>query len=117
MHNRLNAQRAYVDRITAFRETVSDYDEVIAAAMVPIPQHVADYLKTSLNGPALGYFLAKNLGRCRRITWMSHDRAIHALKRLEKKFQAPRLSMVHNVDAIGGPTPATSSDVKSHAGI
>jgi hypothetical protein len=104
----IEAQRTYIDRLVAFARTVPDYDEVLGAATVLIPEHVADFLKSSPNGPAVGYFLAKNLHRCRRITWMTPARAIHALKRLEAKLQAPRLALVHNVDAIADqdrPTP------------
>jgi hypothetical protein len=104
MHDRINDQRAYVDRIMAFRQTVSDYDEVVDAATTVIPRHVADFIKSSPCGPALGYFLVKNLETCRRIVWMPRDPAARALKRLESRLHAPRLALVHNIDAAAGIT-------------
>ena len=89
---------AFQARKLAFAQTVSDYEQVMSRAYVQIPPYVADYIKASTVGPALGYFLAKNLETCRRIAWMPHARAIQELTRLASKLRAPRLVLVHNAD-------------------
>ena len=90
-----DVDRVFLECCIAFAQTVPDYNEVVGKAQIPIPQHVVDYIKTSPNGAALGYHLAKNLETCRRVAWMPRARAIEVLKKIERTLQVSRLSLVH----------------------
>jgi hypothetical protein len=77
------AQTEFGKRVAEVMKEIPDYSEVVSAADVDVPAHIAQYIVESPVGPQLGYALAKDLKELDRLKSLSPIRAIAELGKLE----------------------------------
>lgn len=90
---------AFATRESSFAKNVEDYHEVAHNAALPITAAMAEVIAESEEGPALAYYLGKNLDKADEIARLSPLVAARELGRLEMKLvserekaQAPKVS-------------------------
>lgn len=71
---------------SAFSQSVDDYYEVTRDPRVPITVSMAEALADSDEGPAVAYFLAKNLGVAEGIAQLSPLAQVRELGRIEERL-------------------------------
>lgn len=81
--------QAWVERQTAARAAMPDYDEVVGLSDIPIAPHVAETILDSEQGPALAYHLAKNPELAQRINSLPPLAAAREIGRLESSLGKP----------------------------
>jgi hypothetical protein len=88
----IDSDEALEVRKHTFARTVPDYEDVVGQVHVPLPPHVAQYLRTAASGVAVGYFLAKRLDL---LDWVISDlgpaRALEKLAFLACTIERQRL--------------------------
>jgi hypothetical protein len=72
-----------------FAEQVPDYRDVAYNRDVPYSQPMLNAISTAENGPAIAYYLGKNIREASRIAQLPPLEAAYAIGRLETKIQAP----------------------------
>lgn len=80
------AREAFGRRVAEYAKGVEDYYEVVQAADIEVPAHIAQHMVESELGPAIGYHFAKNPQEFDRIKALSPIRAIAELGKLEIKL-------------------------------
>jgi hypothetical protein len=81
-----SAREAFGRRVAEYAKGVEDYYEVVQAADIEVPAHIAQHMVESDFGPAMGYFFAKDPQELDRIKALSPIRAIAELGKLEIKL-------------------------------
>ncbi|HEY8879205.1 MAG TPA: hypothetical protein VIN03_16675 [Roseateles sp.] len=81
-------ETAFLSRLDKTRKEIDDFDEVVSAATVNVPDFVIMAIKESEQGPLLTYYLAKHPDDARRIAAMRPYRAVKALAELEAELSA-----------------------------
>lgn len=82
-----NAQQAFGERVAKVAKDIPDYYEVVEAADVEVPPHIASHIVESGDvGVRLGYHLAKHPEELDRIKKLSPIRAIAELGKLETQL-------------------------------
>lgn len=79
----------WVERQNSARESITDYDEVVSSADLPVQNHIRDALLDSEKGPELVYHLAKNPDVLDRLNSLSPLQAAMEIGRLEAKLATP----------------------------
>jgi hypothetical protein len=74
-------------RIAAARELVPDFDDVVSAANVAVPDHIAGYMQQSEMFAELGYFLAQNPEVITAIGKMNPAKQLVEIGKIEAKLQ------------------------------
>ncbi len=89
---RAQAERknAFTKRESAFAKDNPDYMEVTRDPRVPISAEMAEAIAESEDGPALAYFLAKNLDEADRLSALSPSAQARELGRIEARLQFER---------------------------
>jgi hypothetical protein len=82
-----NTKAEFGKRVAAAMKSIPDYEEIVSAADVDVPAHVAQYIVESEMGPLLGYHLAKHGEDLDRIKSLSPIRAIAELGKLEASLE------------------------------
>lgn len=77
----------FVKRQEAFKAATPDYEDVVGATELVIPNIAMQYLIESDVGPQLGYYLAKNPDEATRLQKLSPTRCIAELGKLETKLE------------------------------
>lgn len=77
------------EREAKVREQMSDYDEVMRAADIPIAQHVIDQLLESEEGPRVSVHLAKHPDLAAKLNNMTPIQAAREIGRLEAVVAVP----------------------------
>src|SRR6185503_10548481 len=100
-----NAQQAFGERVAAVAKDIPDYYEVVEAAEVDVPPHIASHIVESGDvGVRLGYHLAKHPEVLDQIKKLSPIRAIAELGKLETQFEK-------KPDAKADASPAATAAV------
>jgi hypothetical protein len=89
---------AFVKRQDEFKAATPDYEDVIGATELIVPNIAMQYLIESEVGPQLGYYLAKNPDEVTRLQKLSPSRCIAELGKLETKFE--KSAAPNKADAI-----------------
>lgn len=101
-----NAQQAFGERVAAVAKDIPDYYEVVEAADVEVPPHIASHIVESGDvGVRLGYHLAKHPDVLDRIKKLSPIRAIAELGKLETQLEKKPEA---KADATPAAAPAVS---------
>ncbi len=79
----------FVKRQDAFKAETPDYEDVIGATELIVPNIAMQYLIESEVGPQLGYYLAKHPDEVTRLQKLSPSRCIAELGKLEIKLEKP----------------------------
>lgn len=112
-------REAWQERISVFKETATDFDEV--AYRAPISDAVAKDILRMEEGPQIAYFLGKNPAQARDLNNLSErDRAIQLGRLAGRLSQAParRISQAPTpVDAVGGKGAQSGSFDPSKASM
>lgn len=83
-----NAKQAFGEKVAAVAKEIPDYYEVVGAADVDVPPHIASHIVESGEvGVRLGYHLAKHPEELDRIMKLSPIRAIAELGKLETQLE------------------------------
>lgn len=85
-----SAVAAFVERQDAFRAANPDYDEIVGAANIEMPNDAMQYLIESEAGPALTLHLARNPDEITRLKKLSPTRRVAELGKLEAKLEPPK---------------------------
>lgn len=103
--------QTFVERQTAAKTSIPDYDAVVSAADVPISRHVEEVILDSDKGPELVYHLAKNPAEAARISALSPLAAARELGRIEATLgqAAPATKPVTKAPAPMKPTSGNGS--------
>lgn len=83
------AQESLRKRIAETAKEIPDYDAVVSAADIQIPNHLAAFIQDSEIGPKIGYHLAKNPEVLDRLLQMKPIKAIAEIGKLEASLSAP----------------------------
>lgn len=75
---------AFVARIKKATAEIEDFEEVVSASNVNIPDFMVMAIKESDNGPLLTYYLAKHQDEARRIAAMRPIQALKQLMQIER---------------------------------
>lgn len=79
---------AFITKVKKAAAEIEDFEEVVSAATVNIPDFLVMAIKESDSGPLLTYYLAKNQDEARRIAAMRPIQAIKALDKIERDLMA-----------------------------
>ena len=79
---------AFITKVKKAAAEIEDFEEVVSAATVNVPDFLVMAIKESDAGPLLTYYLAKNQDEARRISSMRPIQAIKALDRIERDLMA-----------------------------
>lgn len=101
------AQETWQSRAAEARKQLTDFDEVMSSADVPMRGTVIEALKESDRGPELAYHLAKNPDVAQRLNTMSERQALIELGRLEASLAAPQGKSPPPVKLTQAPKPAS----------
>lgn len=86
-----NRRKSEFERKEAdFAKTVDDYHEVTRSASLPVTAEMAQVIAESDDGPALAYYLGKNIAIAEQISSMPPLAAARELGRIEMKLAAER---------------------------
>lgn len=100
------AMASFRKREEAFAESVDDYLEVTRSQDLPISPHMAEVIAESDDGPALAYYLGKNLEIAERIASLPFGAAARELGRIEERLAAERAKAKEKaVSKAPPPTP------------
>lgn len=88
---------AFATRVKKAQAEITDFDEVVGAANVNIPDFLVMAIKESESGPLLTYYLAKNQDEARRIAAMRPVQAIKAMDKIERELMADEPESVPEV--------------------
>lgn len=77
---------SWLERQTAARTAMPDYDTVVGGSDTPIAAHVADAILESEHGPALAYHFAKHPDALERLNGLSPRQADREIGRLEERI-------------------------------
>jgi hypothetical protein len=95
-------------RVGAFAATVPDYYPVLDSTPWKVPRHVEAYIRASMNGPRLGYYLAKHRHLYAAIIETSPTYAIARLlsldRQLEQQSQSVQPEILYSVEYTLTPT-------------
>lgn len=80
---------SWAERQSSVRESISDYDEVVSGADLPVSNHVRDALLDSEKGPELVYHFAKNPDVLDRLNSLPERQAAMEIGRLEARLTTP----------------------------
>jgi hypothetical protein len=84
-----NLVEAHKDRVAKFKTKVKDYDQVMAAATMPVAGHVERLLLNSNKSERLSYFLGRNQGKLAQLNRMDPEGVARELGRLEARLSLP----------------------------
>jgi hypothetical protein len=79
----------FIKRQDDFKAATPDYEDVVGATDLVIPNIAMQYLIESDVGPQLGYYLAKNPDEVTRLQKLSPSRCLAELGKLETKLEKP----------------------------
>lgn len=77
---------SWLERQTAARAAMPDYDAVVGGSDTPIAPHVAEAILESEHGPALAYHFAKNPDALERLNGLSPRQADREIGRIEERL-------------------------------
>lgn len=103
--------------VTAIKERITDYDQVMDSCKVDLRKDVADLILSSEKGPHLAYELAKNNGaKLREIQSLPPVEAARAIGRIEARLSLPQPKKQTQAPApirppVGGAAPSRSISV------
>jgi hypothetical protein len=98
----IDSDEALEVRKHTFARTVPDYEDVVGQVHVPLPPHVAQYLRTAASGPAVGYYLAKRRDVLDWVLGLAPWRALETLTYLARTLEFEQcLGSIW----LGWPTP------------
>lgn len=109
----------FTEGVTAIKERITDYDQVMDSCKVDLRKDVADLILSSDKGPHLAYELAKNNGaKLREIQSLPPNEAARAIGRIEARLSLPQPKKQTQAPApikppVGGAAP--SRDIASLA--
>lgn len=75
---------AFIARVKKASTEIEDFEEVVGAATVNVPDFIVMALKESEHGPLLTYYLAKHQDEARRIAAMRPVQALKQLMQIER---------------------------------
>lgn len=99
------------DRVEEARETITDYDKVLASSKVPVSDEVGREILSSDKSALLSYYLAKNPEKLQALNEMSGRELAREIGRLEGAVRMPAANRKTNAPAPitslkGGAAPA-----------
>jgi hypothetical protein len=94
----------FAQRQDAFKAATPDYEDVIGATELNVPNVAMQYMVDSDFGPQLAYYIAKNPEENTRLSKLSPPRIIAELGKLELKFEKKPEAVVTTA-----PAPAAST--------
>lgn len=100
-------------RTAEVRAKHDDFDDVVAAADIPVGSPLGQALLTSEHGPAIMYQLASNPAELARLTRLPPLDAAREVGRLEAKLTSVAPSPVKPKSALRPPAPPTSVNGRS----
>lgn len=102
----------FTEGVTAIKERITDYDQVMDSCKVDLRKDVADLILSSDKGPHLAYELAKNDGaKLREIQSLPPVEAARAIGRIEARLSLPQPKKQTQAPApikppVGGAAPS-----------
>ena len=94
----------WAQRQDAARQSISDYDEVMASAPdAPVAQHVGESILDSEHGPAIAYHLAKHPAELARINALPPMAAAREIGRLEASLSSAKPAPAKQVSNAPAP--------------
>lgn len=104
-------------RITRALEIVPDYQEVLEAAELPVPAHIAGYMQESELFAELGYHFAKHPDELRRLQELSQARALVEIGKIESKLQPFAPSTGAKASNGDKPSPSDGAKPSTETGV
>jgi hypothetical protein len=109
-------QSEFATREAQFAKDVEDYYEATRDSSLPITQEIAEIVAESEDGPALAYYLAKNIDVTRRIAQLSPTAAARELGRIEARLGDERVKAKDAKTSVSkAPPPPPKVDAKGDA--
>jgi hypothetical protein len=104
------AAQTYQGKLKEFRAATPDFDEVLADADMDVGRAVLDEIFSHEQGPALAYYLAKNLDEAERLKKLPPVALAREVGRLESRFvTAPSKTTATVTKAPAPPNPVGKS--------
>ncbi|MBN8968945.1 MAG: hypothetical protein J0G95_10845 [Rhizobiales bacterium] len=102
---------AHQERVETARESIPDYDKVLASAQMPVSQEVSRELIASDKSALLAYYLARNPEKLERLNGMTGTALAREIGRLEGSVRMPASNQKTNAPSPiqplkGGAAPA-----------
>lgn len=102
------AQSAFVERLEQARAEIPDFDDVVSAADLEVPPHMAQYIAGAKSGPLVGYHLAKNPEVLKQLAKLPPIEALAEMGAIGKSMAAKPAPKAQDVPAISkAPSPIT----------
>jgi hypothetical protein len=80
--------KTWADKVTAVKDELPDFDDMVASSDVVVPDHVRDAIMDSENGAKLLYHLAENPEIAQKIAKLPPISALREIGKLEARFDA-----------------------------
>lgn len=84
-----NLVEAHKERVANFKTKVKDFDQVMAAATMPVHPHVERLILASKKSERISYYLARNQGKLAQLNRMDAESVARELGRIEGRLSLP----------------------------
>jgi len=101
------ATKRYVERVQSLKDEIPDYQAVVGASTVPIPDDTISFIQESPEGPKVAYHLAKN---------PSDAMALHGMDERSRDRYLMRLEISLGQTKLNPPTNPPAPQMETSAG-